>query len=67
MNITKEMRDAYLNEYASRIVEIAGWSKEDAMNAALAEDIDALIEEGFPATDAADEEMSNWKDDGDQP
>ena len=63
--ITKEQREKFINEYASRIVELAGWTTEQAMNAALAEDVDALIDEGFCGSDAADEEMSNWTDDGD--
>lgn len=66
MSITKEMREKFLNEYASRIVERAGWTAEEAMNAALSEpDIDALIADGWSGPDAADEEMSNWTDDGD--
>jgi len=62
--ITKEQRDKFINEYASRIVEMAGWTAEEAMNAALAEDVDERINEGFNGADAADEEMTNWADDG---
>jgi 2-oxo-4-hydroxy-4-carboxy--5-ureidoimidazoline (OHCU) decarboxylase len=63
--ITKEQRQKFINEYASRIVERAGWTAEDAMDAALAADVDQCIEDGYNGMDAADEEMSYWEDDGD--
>lgn len=67
MSITKEQREAFINEYASRIVERAGWTKDEAMNAANATDVDELINDGWTGIDAADDEMSNWTDDEEQP
>jgi hypothetical protein len=61
--ITKEQREKFINDFASRIIEIAGWPKEDALAAANAADIDDLINEGFDGEQAADDEMSYWTDD----
>jgi hypothetical protein len=61
--ITKEQRQKFIEDAASRYIEIAGLSKEDALEFAKAFDVDEWIEDGFNGTDAADEEMSNWEND----
>lgn len=62
--ITKEQREEFINEAASRYAERAGLSKEDALEFAKAFDVDEWINDGFNGSDAADEEMSNWDNDG---
>ena len=63
--ITKEQREKFLADYQSRIVEVAGYTPEEAKLVAEAiESVDDLIEEGFDGVSAADEEMSYWDNDG---
>lgn len=56
-----ELRDSWNYLYAQRIVERAGWAKEDALKAAEAAD-DAYNDNIAP-DEAADEEMACWTND----
>ena len=64
MASTKEQREQFLADYQSRIIERAGWTREEAKAAADAiDDVDVLINDGCDGITAADEEMSCWTND----
>lgn len=61
-------KEEWLNRYAARIVDRAGWDKDSAMACAVA-GYEAELECGdFSETpeDMADEEMSYFTDDGEE-
>jgi hypothetical protein len=63
MGTKEENRRQFVEDYVNRIMEKAGWTKEQAMLAVGAENIDASINEGFNGAEAADEEMACWTND----
>lgn len=64
MTITKDMRDKFMSDYQSRIIERAGWTPGEAKAAADAiDDVDGLMNDGLDGITAADEEVSCWTND----
>lgn len=58
-------RDEWRRRYAARIAAVAGWDQASADAAAEALPDEYMGDYASPE-EAADDEMSNWEDDGDE-
>ena len=58
-------RDEWSRRYAARIAAVAGWDQASADAAAEALPDEYMGDYASPE-EAADDEMSNWEDDGDE-
>ena len=58
-------RDEWSRRYAARIAAVAGWDQASADAAAEAVPDEYMGDYASPE-EAADDEMSNWEDDGDE-